>query len=133
SWMAGMFLMSGAMHMVGLFGAPRRTSFSDYFGSETAAGWSPYLIVLAVGATVLILSVLLMTYIVFQLMFKAPQGESEFPVAEEEVDAAPTPKWTERWSIWVVLMIAVISMGYVIPIVDIILNAPPGSPPFKTW
>lgn len=133
SWMAGMFLMSGAMHMVGLFGAPRRTSFSDYFGSETAAGWSPYLIVLAVGATVLILSVLLMTYIVFQLMFKAPKGETEFPVAEEEVDAAPTPKWTERWSIWVVLMIAVISMGYVIPIVDIILNAPPGSPPFKTW
>src|SRR5699024_9953168 len=46
-WMTGMFFMSGAMHTVGLFGAPRRTSFSDYFGSEVAASWNPYLMLLA--------------------------------------------------------------------------------------
>ena len=133
TWMTGMFFMSGAMHTVGLFGAPRRTSFSDYFGSEVAASWSPYLLLLAVGGTLLIIGVILMVYIVFHLMFRAPKGETEFPIAEEEDDASPTPKWTERWSLWVVLMIAVISMGYVIPLVDIIMNAPPGSPPFKTW
>ena len=133
SWMVGMFFMSGAMHTVGLFGAPRRTAFSDYFGSATAAGWDPYLFLLAIGGTILILSVLLMTYIVFNLMFFAPKGETAFPIAEEEDDAVPTPKWTERWSLWVVLTIAVISMGYVIPIVDLIMNAAPGSPPFKTW
>src|SRR5699024_1423633 len=48
-WTVGMFFMSGAMHTVGLFGAPRRTSFTDYFGSEQAASWNPYLIILAVG------------------------------------------------------------------------------------
>src|SRR5690625_2006865 len=133
TWMTGMFFMSGAMHTVGLFGAPRRTSFSDYFGSEVAASWSPYLLLLAVGGTLLIIGVILMVYIVFHLMFRAPKGETEFPIAEEEDDASPTPKWTERWSLWVVLMIAVISMGYVIPLVDIIMSAPPGSPPFKTW
>src|SRR5699024_10528070 len=101
--MVGMFFMSGAMHTVGLFGSPRRTAFSDYFGSATAAGWEPYLFLLAIGGTILILSVLLMTYIIFNLMFFAPKGETEFPVAEEEPDAAPTPKWTERWSLWVVL------------------------------
>ncbi len=133
TWMVGMFFMSGAMHTVGLFGAPRRTAFSDYFGSEVAASWNPYLMLLAVGGTLLIIAVVMIVFIIFHLMFRAPKGETEFPVAEEEDDAAPTPKWTERWSLWVVLMIAVISMGYVIPLVDIIMNAPPGSPPFKTW
>ncbi len=132
-WMVGMFFMSGAMHLVGLFGAPRRTSFTDYFGSAQAAGWDPYYIIIAIGATLLLVSVFLVVYIVFYLMFKAPKGETEFPIAEEEDDASPTPKWTERWGLWIVLMIAVISMGYVIPLVDIIVNAPPGSPPFKTW
>lgn len=133
TWMVGMFFMSGAMHTVGLFGAPRRTSFSTYFDSAVAAGWSPYLFLLAIGGTLLIISVFLVVYIVFNLMLKAPKGETEFPVAEVEDDASPTPKWTERWSLWVVLMIAVISLGYVIPLVDVIMNAPPGSPPFKTW
>ena len=132
-WMVGMFFMSGAMHTVGLFGAPRRTSFTTYFDSAQASGWNPYLMLLAVGGTLLIISVILVVYIVFHLMFKAPKGETEFPVAEEEEDATPTPKWTERWSLWVVLMIAVIAMGYVIPVVDLVMNAPPGSPPFKTW
>lgn len=132
-WMAGMFLMSGAMHTVGLFGAPRRTSFTTYFDSATAAGWDPYYIIIAIGATLLLISVFMVVYIAFHLMFKAPKGETEFPLAEEEDDASETPRWTERWGLWIVLMIAVISMGYVIPLVDIIMNAPPGSPPFKTW
>src|SRR5690625_1162427 len=132
-WTVGMFFMSGAMHTVGLFGAPSRTSFTDYFGSEQAASWNPYLTILAVGAVLLMVSVVMVVYIVFHLMWKAPKGQTEFPIAEVEDDAAPTPKWTERWSLWIVLMIAIVSMGYVIPIVDVIMNAPPGSAPFKTW
>ena len=132
-WMVGMAFLSTAMHAVGLFGAPRRTSFSDYFSSEVAASWDPYLIFVGIGATILLISVFMVVFIVFHLMFKAPKGETEFPIAEEEDNASPTPKWTERWSLWIVLMIAVIAMGYVIPLVDLIMNAPPGSPPFKTW
>src|SRR5699024_2259443 len=41
-WVVGMLIMSGAMHTVGLFGAPRRTAFTDYFDSLQAAGWNPY-------------------------------------------------------------------------------------------
>src|SRR5699024_2334271 len=126
TWMIGMFFMAGGMHAVGLLGAPRRTAYSTYEGSTTAIGWDPYLFLLAIGGTLLIISVMLVVYIVFHLMLKAPKGETEFPIAEEEDDASPTPKWTERWSLWVVLMIAVISMGYVIPLVDLIMNAPPG-------
>ena len=132
-WVVGMLIMSGAMHTVGLFGAPRRTAFTDYFDSLQAAGWNPYYMLIAIGGTLLIISVCLVVYIVFHLMFKAPKGETEFPIAEVEEDAPATPKWTERWSLWILIMVIVVSMGYVIPLVDIIMNAPPGSPPFKTW
>src|SRR5690625_7460217 len=97
--MVGMAFLSGAMHTVGLFGAPRRTSFSDYFGSEVASGWVPYLLLIGIGATILLISVFMVVYIVFYLMFRAPKGETEFPIAEVEEDASLTPKWTERWSL----------------------------------
>src|SRR5699024_7908673 len=132
-WAVGMLFMSGSMHTVGLFGSPRRTSYTTYGDSETALSWDPYMILVAIGATLLLIGVILMVYIVFHLMFRAPKGETEFPIAKPEDNAAPTPKWTERWSLWIVIMLMVVSMGYVIPIVDLIMNAPPGSPPFQTW
>ncbi|MCR2823501.1 cbb3-type cytochrome c oxidase subunit I [Lederbergia panacisoli] len=132
-WTIGMLFMSGAMHYVGLFGAPRRTSFTTYGDSAVALGWNPYLMLLAVGGTFLIIGVLLQVYAVVHLMFFAPKGETEFPIAEEEEDAVKTPYWTERWSRTILIMLLVVAMGYVIPLVDMIVNAPPGSPPFKTW
>src|SRR5699024_10564402 len=109
-WTVGMLFMSGAVHTGGFFGVDRRTGLSDYFGSEQAASWNPYLIILAVGAVLLMVSVVMVLHIVFHLMWKAPKGQTEFPIAEVEDDAAPTPKWTERWSLWIVLMIAIVSM-----------------------
>lgn len=132
-WTVGMGLMSIAMHWVGLLGAPRRTSYSTYGDNATALGWDPYLMVLAIGGTLLIIGVLIQVYAVIHLMFFAPKGETEFPIAEEEENATKTPYWTERWSRTIFIMLIVIAMGYVIPMVDFIVNAPPGSPPFKTW
>nr|WP_206763092.1 cbb3-type cytochrome c oxidase subunit I [Cytobacillus firmus] len=132
-WTLGMIIMSGAMHWVGLLGSPRRTSYSTYFDNATALSWDPYLFFLAIGGTLLMIGVLMQVYAVFYLMFFAPKGNTEFPIAEVEEDEAPTPRWTERWGLWVVCMIALVGMAYVIPLVDFIVNAPPGSPPFKTW
>jgi cytochrome c oxidase subunit I len=81
----------------------------------------------------LIIGVILQVYAVFNMMFFAPKGETEFPIAEEEENASKTPYWTERWGIWIVVMLIVVAMAYVIPLTDMIVNAPPGSPPFKTW
>lgn len=75
-------------------------------------------------------STALLVYNVFQLMFRAPKGETEIPVADGGEKASTTPKWTERWSVWITLMIIVVSLGYVI---NMIQNAPPGSVPFVTW
>jgi cytochrome c oxidase subunit 1 len=132
-WSVGMLFMTVAMHWVGLLGSPRRTSYTTYGDNATALSWDPYLMFLAVGGTLLMIGVLIQVYNVFHLMFLAPKGETEFPLAEEEEGAPATPYWTERWGLWIVLMLSVVAMAYVIPLVEFIVNAPPGSPPYKTW
>ncbi|MDQ0254810.1 cytochrome c oxidase subunit 1 [Evansella vedderi] len=132
-WSAGMVFMAGAMHWVGLLGSPRRTSYTTYFDNATALSWDPYLMFLAVGGTLLTIGILIQVYAVIHLMFFAPKGETEFPIADVEDIATPTPYWTERWGMIIVIMLLVIGMGYVIPVVDMIINAPPGSPPFRPW
>lgn len=132
-WTIGMGLMAVSMSVVGLFGAPRRTSFSTYGDSATALGWNPYLLVVGIGATLLMIGVIMQVYAVFHLMFRAPKGQTEFPIAEPEEEGSKTPYWTERWSLWIILMIIVVIIGYAIPLLDFISNGPPGSPPFKTW
>ncbi|WP_335869111.1 cbb3-type cytochrome c oxidase subunit I [Bacillus sp. 2205SS5-2] len=132
-WAVGMIFMSGAMHYIGLLGSPRRTSFTTYGDHAVALSWNPYLLLLAVGGTLLMIGVLIQVYAVFHLMFFAPKGQTEFPIAEEEENASKTPYWTERWGVWIVVMLLLVSMAYVLPVVDMIINAPPGSPPFKTW
>ncbi|UCZ51433.1 cbb3-type cytochrome c oxidase subunit I [Bacillus shivajii] len=132
-WTVGMGLMAIAMHWVGLLGSPRRTSYTTYFDNATALSWDPYLFFLAIGGTLLMVGVILQVYAVVHLMFFAPKGETEFPIAEEEDNASKTPYWTERWGMIVVLLLLLVAMAYVIPLVEFIFNAPPGSPPFKTW
>lgn len=132
-WTVGMIFMAGGMHAVGLIGAPRRTSYTTYGDHASALSWDPYLLLLAIGALFLMVSTALLIYIVFHLMFRAPRGETEFPIADGGEKASTTPKWTERWSVWIFLMIVVVSLGYVIPLMNMIQNAPPGSAPFVTW
>ncbi|WP_164669539.1 cbb3-type cytochrome c oxidase subunit I [Virgibacillus doumboii] len=132
-WTVGMILMSGSQHLVGLLGDPRRTSFTTYGDHPTALSWVPYEYVMGFGATLLLLGVIIQVYAVFNMMFFAPKGDSEFPIGEVEDDAEQTPIWTERWSLWIVLMLMVVAMAYVVPIVDFVVNGPPGSPPIKTW
>lgn len=132
-WTIGMIFMSGSMHWVGLLGSPRRTSYTTYGDSATALGWEPYLFFVGIGAILLIIGVFIQIYAVFNMMFFAPKGETEFPIGEPEENSPKTPYWTERWGLWIVIMLLVVAMAYVIPLTEFIVNGPPGSPPFKTW
>lgn len=132
-WTIGMTIMAFSMHAVGLFGSPRRTSFTTYGDFSSSLGWDPYMAAIGVGAVMLAIAGVLQIYAVFHMMFFAPKGKTEFPIADVEPDEAPTPYFTERWGVWVVLMLIVVAMAYVPPLIDMIVNAPPGSPPFKTW
>lgn len=132
-WTMGMVIMATSMHIVGLLGSPRRTSYTTYGEHVAAQAWDPYMIMIGIGATFLLIAVIIQVYAIFNMMFFAPKGETEFPIAEVEAGEFPTPYLTERWGIWVITMLIVVAMAYVLPLTDMIVNAPPGSPPFKTW
>jgi len=131
-WAAAMILMAFAMHTTGLLGVPRRTEFTTYGDFSAALGWDPYMTLLGIGAILLLIGGAIQLYAVIYLAFFAPKGETEFPVAEKEPGDV-SGYWTERWGVWVSLMIVVVAMAYVVPIVDMVVNAPPGSPPYRTW
>ena len=105
-WCVGMFFMSGAMHLVGLFGAPRRTAYTTYDGNADAASWMPYYVFMAIGGTILFIGVLLMVYNVFALL-RAPKGSTEYPIGEAMEQAEATPAYLERWSVWISLSVRV--------------------------
>lgn len=135
-WSVGMFLMSGAMHLLGLFGAPRRTAYTTYQDHPTALAWFDGIfssqVTMSIGGVILFIAAMLMIYIFIHLAFLAPKAETEFPVGEVAKDAAKTPRFLENWKLWIGVAIALILFAYTIPLFDIIQNAPPGSPPFKT-
>lgn len=132
-WSIGMFFMSGSMHAVGLMGAPRRTSYTTYFDNPVAQGWIPYHIAAAIGGTILFIGVMILIYIVVNLAFFAPKGETEFPVGEVADAAEKTPMVLENWKLWIGISVALILFAYTIPFIDMIQNAPPGSKPFVLW
>jgi len=129
-WTVGMTIMSTSMHIQGLLGGPRRSSFSEYAGGAQVDTWISYQMTQAVGGTILFIGTLLMFYIFIQLTFFAPRGVEEYPVAEEEEDAEPTPKLLENWKLWILITVLLILFAYTIPVFDIIKHSPPGSPPF---
>nr|WP_106784740.1 b(o/a)3-type cytochrome-c oxidase subunit 1 [Lysinibacillus timonensis] len=132
-WTIGMIFMSGAMHIAGLFGAPRRSEYSTYGGSELASEWISYQIAQAVGGTILFLAILLVLGIVINLLWFAPKGEEEFPIAEVAEGAAKTPAILENFKVWGVILVALIIIAYTIPIIDIINTSPLGSVGYKFW
>ncbi|MBO8155511.1 MAG: b(o/a)3-type cytochrome-c oxidase subunit 1 [Bacillaceae bacterium] len=134
-WAIGMLLLSGTMHIVGLLGSPRRSSFSTYGDHEVALGWLPYYYVIAVGAVFLILAILLFVYQAFHLMFLAPKTDRviEYPIGEVYEKAQRPPKILERWSVWIGLSILLSLLAYAAPIINMIQNSPPGSLPYEPW
>ncbi|MDL4840851.1 b(o/a)3-type cytochrome-c oxidase subunit 1 [Aquibacillus rhizosphaerae] len=129
-WAFGMSIMSGSMHIAGLLGAPRRSSYSTYGGTEQASEWIGYQIGQAIGGSILFIGIILMVYIFINMVFLAPKGHEEFPLAEVSDDAEPTPMFLENWKLWIGITVALILFAYTIPFIDIIQHSPPGSPGF---
>ena len=132
-WAIGMSIMSGAMHLAGLLGAPRRSEYSTYGGAQQAYDWIPYSIAQAVGGTILFVAIIFVTYIVINLAFFAPKGEQEFPVAEVAEGAEKTPPILENFKLWGVIVAALILFAYTMPLIEIITNSPLGSKGFSPW
>ncbi|EJL23803.1 b(o/a)3-type cytochrome-c oxidase subunit 1 [Brevibacillus sp. BC25] len=131
-WAVGMFLMSLAMHAMGLQGAPRRTDYTTYMDHPLALGWMDYQRVMAFGGGLLFVSAILLIAILLYLTFYAPKGNTEYPIAETET-TQEVPKILERWPVWIGLVAFLIILAYGYPILQQIQHQAPGSPPFVTW
>lgn len=131
-WCIGMFFMSGSMHLVGLFGSPRRTAYTTYNDHPAALGWMKYEVAMAIGGTILFVAVVMIVYNLFALM-RTPKGECEYPMAEVTEQAEATPRILERWSLWVGIAVVLILIAYTIPIYGMITTDAPGSPPIISW
>mgnify|MGYP001290575877 CR=1 FL=1 len=132
-WTVGMLIMSGAMHWQGLLGGPRRSAYSEYMGNPDTASWGAYQLAQAIGGSILFIGMVIMLVIFVNLAFFAPKGKEEFPVATVADAAGSTPKVLENWKLWIGVTCALILFAYTIPFIDIIQNAPPGSPGFRLW
>lgn len=133
TWAIGMTFMSIGMHLAGLLGAPRRSSFSTYGESAQALEWIPYQFAQAVGGAILFVGIILILIIFVNLAFFAPKGEEEFPIAVTNENAEPTPLIFENWKLWIGITFLLILFAYTIPLIDIITNAAPPSKGYKFW
>ncbi|MEC2077603.1 b(o/a)3-type cytochrome-c oxidase subunit 1 [Metabacillus fastidiosus] len=140
TWTIGMLLMSTSQHILGLLGAPRRTAYTNYGDYPVVLDWFNGVltnhVTMAIGGTILFFSAMLLIFIVFQSLFALPKAETveemtEFPLAESETEN--TPKFLEKWWIWIAISLVLIIIAYAIPLSGMIQHAPPGSPGFKTW
>lgn len=131
-WSIGMLIMSGAMHISGLLGSPRRTAYTTYQDHADALVWTPYNILMAIGGTILFIAVLMMVYNII-VMLRAPQGETEYPIAEVADAAEKTPRILERWGVWIGVVVCLILIAYMVPIKDMIAQVGTGSKPWITW
>ncbi|OZM55985.1 cytochrome C [Lottiidibacillus patelloidae] len=130
-WAIGMFFMSGAMHVVGLFGAPRRTAYTTYGDHPDAVGWMSYKVAMAVGGSILFIAIILLLGLLSYLAFFAPKGSEEFPIGEAAAESEKAPALLENWKLWIGVTVFLILVAYTIPVINMIEHAPPGSPGFN--
>lgn len=140
TWVAGMIVMSGSQHIVGLMGAPRRTKWIDYGPKEELAqSWVPYQSAMAVGGTILFVSVLIAVGLVIHLAFRAPLAgvdgavRAEYPLADPARSGLEVPRWLERWRLWITILVVLIVAAYAVPIASILRDDHPGAKPSRSF
>jgi len=133
-WFFGMALLGNGLHLLGLhFSAPRRTMLgaAPYASPE----WTPFLIEVAIGATLLLTSGILYFVNVLGTVFASRPLEQavEMPVAEAISDPQLTPVWLDRWLPWLAGTVVLILIAYGPVLVQMISQAQLTSPGFKVW
>ncbi|MGL4819630.1 MAG: b(o/a)3-type cytochrome-c oxidase subunit 1 [Bacilli bacterium] len=137
-WAIGMFLMSTAQHILGLFGAPRRTGYTTYNDNPLAIEWMDKFFAsyktMAVGGSILFIAAMLFLGLMVQAMWYLPKETAdarvEFPMIETPNSV---PSFLENWKFWIALTFLLILIAYSIPLADMIFSDNPGSPGIRTW
>jgi cytochrome c oxidase subunit 1 len=133
-WAIGMGVMSTAQHIGGILGIPRRTAYIDTSATDPIVKtWKPYEMGMAIGGTVLFVSVLLAVGTMAYLAFRAPRTErASYPLADADPNGTPPPAWLERWRYWLGALAFLIIAAYSAPLIHVMSGHPYKSKPIDS-
>ncbi len=132
-WFIGMSVMSLAMHIQGLLGAPRRVSDIAYYGSSEAAAWHPWALLTAGGGIVLMLSVVAFVVNIIGTLRNDERVGSETLFAETRANEAPPPMGLDRLKFWTVVAVALVIIAYAGPVMEHYQQHIYLAPGMRTW
>jgi cytochrome c oxidase subunit 1 len=125
-WFVGMALMSNAMHVMGLFGVPRRTAEPQYQGFDFVASFGSITelrMQLALGGTLLFIStVLFVSNIALSTGTPRMSGLGK-QLSEPLSPAADSPKVLDNLTLWFGIAMVLVVLAYILPLASIITDS----------
>ena len=122
-WFVGMGLMSNAMHVMGLFGVPRRTAEPQYQGFEFVTSFGSITelrLQLAVGGTLLFVStVLFVANIALSAGTPKLRGLGQ-PLSEPLSTAEDSPEILDNLTLWFGIAMVLVVLAYALPLASIV-------------
>ncbi|HEV3153858.1 MAG TPA: cbb3-type cytochrome c oxidase subunit I [Candidatus Baltobacteraceae bacterium] len=132
-WFAGMLIMSMAMHIAGLLGAPRRTAEVGYLGSAPNE-WQGYMIAAAAGGLILFASIIVFATVAIGTLWaneKTEDMHAEFAAPRDGGERVPA--MLNSLFRWGVVALAAAALAYAGPLLDILHNPGFLAPGMRTW
>jgi cytochrome c oxidase subunit 1 len=135
AWFGGMVIMSTAMHWSGLLGAPRRTSDVSYAGAAAVASWHPFMVLGAVGGTIIALGVFLFVVVASATFLRNERDPNPEMVTFAPVDenAGPTPAVLDKLGRWATIAIVLALLSYAGPVATQLSLHSYLAPGMRTW
>ena len=122
-WFVGMALMSNAMHVMGLFGVPRRTAEPQYEGFEFVASFGSITelrMQLALGATLLFISTVLFVSNIALSTGSPTQTGLGQPLPKPLSPAADSPEVLDNLKLWFGIAMVLVVLAYTLPLASIV-------------
>ena len=132
-WFTGMVIFSGAMHLAGLLGSPRRTLDVTYGGAAPAQSWLPHINTAAVGGVIMFLSVALFFIVVVGTLTSRERHTAPLPIAEALSGPENAPRVLDRWGLWIGIAFILILIAYATPALGLVRAGGFGSSGFSPW
>ena len=134
-WFVGMAIFSRGMHLMGIWGAPRRTMLGA--AAYIPPDWKAPLAFVGIGGSILFTSALLFFFDALMTVFageKLPVEEiPDMPVAEALSGPEEGPIWLSQWRPWLAATAGIILVAYGPILYEAIRISEWTSPGFKVW
>ena len=132
-WFIGMSVMSLAMHIQGLLGAPRRVSDISYYGDAQAALWHPWALLTAGAGIILMLSVIAFFVNLVGTLRNDERVEPQTLFALPRANEARPPLGLDRIGVWSVVAVVLVLIAYAGPFIEHFQQHIYLVPGMRTW